>query len=154
MFHIRTATIDDLGDLTDLRVEFFNQLGELSGEEHARIFREATSTYLSRAIPEGNFLAWVAEAGGQIVGTSGLILFEQAPIPPNLTGVEGYILNMYTLPDWRNKGIAKSLLQEIITYAKSINVQHLWLYATKAGGPVYKKIGFAAMVDDAMELYL
>jgi GNAT superfamily N-acetyltransferase len=154
MFHIRRATTDDLEMLTSLRVALFEQTGELADETHAETFREATHTYLKRALSTEKLLAWVAETEGQIVGTGGLILFEQAPIPLNLTGLEGYILNMYTLPEWRGRGVATALLQEIITYARSINLRHLWLYATEAGRPVYEKVGFAPMMDEAMDLYL
>ena len=149
---IRQATADDLAILTDLRVAFFEDLGEGTLEELAP-FREATFRYLSQALPQGKFLAWVAEEDGQIVATSGLVFFEQAPTTINLTGIEGYILNIYTLPQWRGRGIARSLMQEIIAYAQSLNVQYFWLHATRQGRPLYEKMGFAAL-SDAMGLDL
>lgn len=153
MFHVRAATIDDLDVLTNLRVTFLEQLGDLTDEYHREAFRGATYAYLREALPAGKFLAWVAEFEERIVGTSGLVLFEQAPTPSNLSGVEAYILNMYTLPEWRGRGIAQALLREIIAYAHSKQVPYLWLYATKAGRPVYEKLGFT-LLTDAMGLFL
>jgi hypothetical protein len=75
---IRQATPDDITTLTDLRVAFFEDIGDITDEKHAMAFREATYHYLSEALPQGKFLAWVAEEDGQIIATSGLIFFEQA----------------------------------------------------------------------------
>lgn len=143
---IRQATADDIEILTDLRVAFFVDMGDVTYEQSAS-FREATCRYLSHALPQGKFLAWIAEEDGQVVATSGLVFFEQAPTPDNLTGVEGYILNMYTLPQWRGRGIARTLLQEIITHAQAINVQQFGLDATAQGRPLYEKMGFVALTD-------
>jgi GNAT superfamily N-acetyltransferase len=150
---IRRATPDDIEVLTDLRVAFFEEIGDIRDEKHREAFREATSRYLSEALPQGKFLAWVAEEHGQIISTSGLIFFEQAPTPLNMAGNEGYILNMYTLPQWRGRGLARTLLEEIIKYVKQAGVPQVWLYATDAGRPVYEKFGFIPL-PDAMGLKL
>lgn len=150
---IRRATPEDIEVLTDLRVAFFEEIGDISGEKHREAFREATYRYLNEALPQGKFLAWVAEEHEQIISTSGLIFFEQAPTPLNMAGNEGYILNMYTLPQWRGKGIARTLLEEIIRYVKEAGVPQVWLYATDAGRPVYEKFGFITL-SDAMGLKL
>jgi len=150
---IRQATPDDINALTDLRVAFFKDIGDITDEKHAAAFREATYRYLSEALPHRKFLAWVAEEDGQVVATSGLIFFEQAPTPTNLIGNEGYVLNMYTLPQWRGRGIARTLLEEIISYVKNTGIPQLWLYATDQGRPLYEKLGFVVL-PDAMGLKL
>ena len=150
---IHQATSDDIETLTNLRVALFKDIGDITDEKHAEAFREATHRYLSEALPRGKFLAWVAEEDGQIVGTSGLIFFEQAPTPGNLVGSEGYVLNMYTVPQWRGRGIARTLLEEIIKYVKNTGTTQLWLYATDEGRPLYEKLGFVALTD-AMGLKL
>ena len=150
---IRQATSDDIATLTNLRVAFFEDIGDITDEKHAAAFREATYRYLNEALPQGKFLAWVAEEDGQIIATSGLIFFEQAPTPINLVGNEGYVLNMYTLPQWRGRGIARTLLEEIIRYVKKTGIPQLWLYATDEGRPLYEKLGFSVL-PDAMGLKL
>ena len=153
MAMIRQATYDDVAALTDLRVAFFEDIGDITDEKHAEAFWVAPYRSLSEALPQGKFLSWVAEEDGQIVGTSGLIFFEQAPTPTNLLGTEGYILNIYTIPQWRGRGIARTLLEEIIGYVKNTRTPQLWLYATDEGRPVYEKLGFVALTD-AMGLKL
>jgi GNAT superfamily N-acetyltransferase len=153
MLVIHQATSDDIEALTDLRVAFFEELGEIADTKHAQAFRQATYRYLTEALPQGKFLAWVAQVDGQIIGTSGLIFFEQAPTPTNLVGSEGYILNIYTIASWRGRGVARMLLEEIIKYVKRTDTSQLWLYTTEEGRSVYEKFGFVALTD-AMGLKL
>ncbi|WP_375475066.1 hypothetical protein [uncultured Nostoc sp.] len=46
-------------------------------------------------MPQGKFLAWVAEVDSQIVATSGLVFFQRPPYNGNLSGLEAYIMNQY-----------------------------------------------------------
>lgn len=148
---IRLATFEDAERLTSLRVVFLKEIGDISSEQQGEVFRAATSAYFSEALLQGKVKAWVVEEEGQIVATSGLILFEQAPTPFNLKGIEGYVFNVYTLPAWRGQGLARRLMEEIIAYTRTLGVPYLWLYATDQGMPVYKKVGFA-LLHDAMGL--
>lgn len=148
---IRLATPDDIETLTSLRVAFLEEIGDIADGQQREAFRQATFVYLSKALPQESFLAWVVEEDGQIVATSGLIFFEQAPTPLNLAGIEGYILNIYTLPAWRSRGLGKKLMETIIAYAKAQGIPSLWLYATDQGTPLYKKVGFFSL-HDAMGL--
>ena len=154
---IRQATSDDLEALTNLRVAFFEDLGEITGEKQAQAFWEATYRYLSEALPRGTFLAWVAEEEGQIVGTSGLIFFEQAPTPTNLVGNEGYVLNMYTVPPWRGQGIAKTLIAEGLKFLWERGHPQAWLevYAhNESAISLYKLFGFETFKEEISLGYL
>ncbi|MFX0162016.1 MAG: GNAT family N-acetyltransferase, partial [Candidatus Hodarchaeota archaeon] len=73
---------------------------------------------------------------------------EKPPIHGNLTGREAYIMNMYTLPEWQNKGLATNLLKEIIKFIKETNVQRIRLHATEAGKKIYEKIGFVSVSSE------
>ncbi len=150
MLPIRRATIDDVDQLVQLRILLFEETGELI-EKDTSAFAEAISAFLIKSLPRKSFLAWIAESDSRIVASSGFVPFEKLPVPENLSGKEGYILNMYTLPEWRGQGLATALLQEMISYAKETDIRRLWLHATKIGRPVYEKIGFIAE-EDAMHL--
>ncbi len=150
MLPIRRATVDDVDQLVQLRLLLFEETGELV-ERDASAFPEAIRAFLIKSLPQKSFLAWIAESNSRIVASSGFVPFERLPVPENLLGKEGYILNMYTLPEWRGQGLATTLLQEIISYAKETGIRRLWLHATEVGRPVYEKIGFVAE-GDAMSL--
>jgi GNAT superfamily N-acetyltransferase len=76
-----------------------------------------------------------------------MVLFERPPIAYNLTSREGYVLNMYTTPDCRNRGIAILLLGKIISFAKSNSITRLWLHATSKGIGIYKRFRFVPISE-------
>jgi len=58
-------------------------------------------------------------------------------------------MNMYTLPQWRGKGIATALLQELIEYVKTTTeAKRIWLRTTRDGQSVYEKSGFVFTTDE------
>ena len=151
MLTIRQATVHDSAALTDLRVTFFEEIDGTSGAQR-EAFREATTHYFARVLAEGTLLAWIAEVDGAIVATSGLLFFDQAPTPGNLSGKEAYIFNIYTVPAWRGQGIARKVMQELISCARACGAQYFWLYATEQGRPLYEKLDFVTH-NDAMGLF-
>ncbi|OYE00485.1 hypothetical protein CDG79_34875 [Nostoc sp. 'Peltigera membranacea cyanobiont' 232] len=102
-------------------------------------------------MPSGEFLAWVAEVDSQIVATSGLVFFQRPPYNGNLSGLEAYIMNVYTIPMWRGLGIATALLKEIISFVRATEAKRLWLHATEDGKPMYEKFGFV-LTSKEMEI--
>ena len=145
MWGIRQANLNDLDELVQLRLDLMREVGSLKvGVDEAALTR-ATRKYFVDKLPKGEFLAWVAEVDGRLVGISGLILFERPPTADNLSGQEGYVLNMYTVPEWRGKGIATALLTEIINFAKTTGARRLRLHATPDGKPVYEKALFVPL---------
>ncbi len=113
---IRQARAADIPALVALRMELFCEVGELVTPQADSALWQATLDYFTRAMSEESALSWLAEAdtqkgGKQIVAAGTLALFVRPPYPGNLAGVEGYLLNMYTRPQWRQQGIATVPLQ-------------------------------------------
>jgi GNAT superfamily N-acetyltransferase len=152
MVRIRRAVAGDIEALAYLRTEFLREMGELSDERRPALL-EATRDYLTRTLPTGQFVAFVAESEGRIIATSGLILQERPPSEHNLRGLEAYVLNMYTLPAYRRLGIATALLAELIAFARSAGARRLLLYARAAGEAIYQKAGFTPRTGE-MQLRL
>ena len=142
MLDIRRATMDDLDALVQLRLDLLREVGNLTGDAHTAELAEATRTYLAAKLPTGEFAAWVAEVDGLLVATSGLMLYERPPTAGNPSGIEAYVMNMYTVPEWRGKGVAPALLREIISFVRDSGARRIWLRATEAGKSIYVKAGF------------
>lgn len=149
---IRRANLDDLDALVQLRLDLLREVGSLADDTNTPVLAEAIRRYLTEKMPTGKFMVWVAEIDGQIVGTSGLVILERPPDADNLSGLEGYVLNMYTVPEWRARGIATALLKEIIGFMTSTEGRRLCLHTTQAGKPVYEKAGFVLTSAPSMEL--
>jgi GNAT superfamily N-acetyltransferase len=113
------------------------------GVERTEEFRETTARYLEHALVDGTFVAAVAESEGRLVASSGMCLFRRLPLPESPPGLEGYVLNMYTEPEWRRRGLARALLHHLLDVARSRGVHRLWLHATNDGRTLYEREGFS-----------
>lgn len=138
----------------DLRLALVGESGHLTQDTMVAEVRRAIYQYFFEALPAEAILVWVAEAQGTIVATSGLIFFQKPPSERNLTGLEAYILNMYTLPTWRGQGIATRLLQTLIISAKQRQAHRIWMYSTQVGQPIYEKAGFIPKKRSTLEMEL
>ena len=149
----RRANISDIEFLVDYRVRFLNELYNHPEDDETEILRKALRQYFSEAIPSNNFIAWLAEYSWKIIGTSGMVVWR---MPAKYGGLEsgrlGYILNLYTVPEARRKGICTRLLNELIKEAKSLGLKYLHLHASEEGINIYRKAGFVE--PDQTELIL
>ncbi|MFP2929465.1 GNAT family N-acetyltransferase [Pyxidicoccus sp. 3LG] len=140
---IRKAGVEDLDDVIRLRRELMRQFGGLT-EENASRWEEAARRHLVTALPEGRFHVWLGfSADGEAVACSGLVPFHRPPSAQDVDGLEGYVLNMYTAPGWRGRGLARALLAELMAFARGLGMGKLWLHASDDGRPLYEKVGFA-----------
>ncbi|HHQ4779450.1 TPA: GNAT family N-acetyltransferase [Aeromonas veronii] len=146
---IRQARTADIPALVALRMQLFCEVGELATPQADPALWQATVDYFTRAMSEEGALSWLAEAdkqegGKQIVAAGTLALFVRPPYPGNLAGVEGYLRNMYTQPQWRRQGIATALLDTIAAFAIARQLGKVWLHASEQGRPIYERSGFVA----------
>jgi GNAT superfamily N-acetyltransferase len=147
MVRIRRAEAADVEELTRLRLEFLRETAQVA-QEHAPALMQATRSYFARALPAGEFIAFIAEHEGQIIATSGLVPFQRPPSQKNLAGREAYLLNMYTVAAWRRQGVASTLLAELITFARDAGIGRILLYATTDGRALYERAGFVPRVHE------
>lgn len=141
-----------LNDFIDMRMTLFRELGEVSETEDITQLRLSTTQYFLDNI-EQNLLCWVIEVDNKIVSIASLNLFARIPYMDNLSGKEGYILNIYTLPNYRKRGLAGKLVNIIIDYAKENEIKRLWLNSSEQGKSLYINYGFEE-VENVMELYI
>lgn len=132
-----------------------NELHNHPDDEQTEVLRRSLRQYFYKAITSNDFVVWVAEYNGRIIGTSGMVVWQR---PANYGGLEsgklGYLLNFYTIPEARRKGICTRLLNELIKEARLIGLKYLHLNATKDGIRIYRKAGFAEPDDTELELRL
>jgi GNAT superfamily N-acetyltransferase len=57
-------------------------------------------------------------------------------------GVEGLIVNVYTEPDWRRRGIAALLMRHVLDYTREHRIGRVLLHASDDGRPLYESLGF------------
>ena len=142
-FTLRRATVEDIDLLVELRDAMWR---EIAGEMDIGDVSEAlgnTREYFQTAVPKGDYVCLLAEAEGRVVGVGGMVIYRKPSQPLSPVGVEGYILNMLTVAEWRGKGIASRIVEGLLDCAFEAGAGLVWLRATEQGRPVYEKFGFA-----------
>ena len=147
---LRRATAADSALLAEHRVAMFRDMGSIQPEMEEAL-RQASAAYFAAAIPSGEYVGWIAyppDASAPIAG-GGLQLRSLLPRPNAagdglLLGREGLVLNVYTVPSWRRRGVAKHLMDTIIAWAAHAGIVRLVLAASPAGRSLYEQMGFVA----------
>lgn len=143
----RKAGIDDLSTLVDLRLDFLDEARGLNDEQKS-VLRVTNKDYILSGLLDGSLVIFIAEDGGKIIATSGIMFYRHFPNGYTPDGRKAYIGNMYTLPEYRKKGIAAELMRLQLDEAKKRGLTAVSLSATEAGRPVYEKIGFVDVLDE------
>lgn len=133
---IRRATAGDIPSIVDLRVAFLRDVREVGDEAS---LRKVVTEYLSRALPSEQCVVWVAEAESKIVATGAMTVYER--MMWDGVGREGYVLSMYTAPEYRKQGVAGEIVEAMLSFAREENLR-LCLIATDEGRPIYERAGF------------
>ena len=107
--------------------------------------------YYETCFPEDSHAAWLVFDGEEVVGTGAVSFYQVMPTYHNPSGKKAYIMNMYTRPDYRRRGIAHRVLELLTAEAEMRQIDVVTLEATAAGRPLYEAFGFTAMRDE-MEL--
>lgn len=98
--------------------------------------------FFERTLTGGRYHGWFIEDAGRIVAGGAVVLTEFQPSPKNPRTLRPYVVNMYTEPADRRKGYAARLMTAIIDWTRQAGYPHLFLHASEAGRPLYRKLGF------------
>ncbi len=112
------------------------------------IVEHQTRDYYERALKDGSHTAYLVFDKEKFVGAGGISFFQVMPTYHNQSGWKAYVMNMYTHPEYRRKGIAYKTLNLLVLNAKERGISHITLEATDMGRPLYEKFGFVKMQDE------
>lgn len=139
----RKTDENDIPQLIEMRMAYINSdMGELTTAQESAI-RGQLPDYFKRNLNK-NLLAFVCrnEETEEIVSTVLMLITEKPANPHFLTGKMGTMLNVYTKPLYRRKGIGSKLVQMAISEGKERNLSFIDLHATAEGYYLYKANGF------------
>ena len=149
----RKATAEDIDLLVRTRIEVLRAANGLADSADMSEVEKQSRAYYGKALADGTHTALLVSDHGQFIGAGGISYSRVMPTYHNPTGRKGYIMNMYTRPEYRRKGIAFHTLDLLIQDAREKGLASVSLEATEAGRPLYEKYGFSGMKDE-MELIL
>lgn len=135
------ATKDDINELIRLRIAYMmDDFGSVSEDERIALEKQLPD-YFSRKLGS-ELIAFVARDENRIVSVAYLLIIEMPANLMLLNGIYGDVLNVYTEPEYRGKGLATRLMNNLIEYGKKAGLGRIDLLATGDGYPIYKKVGF------------
>lgn len=147
----KKATIEDLDLLTKTRVEVLRAANELPEDTDMSEVEKQSYDYYKKALVDGSHIAYLIFDGESFVGAGGVSFFQVMPTYHNPSGKKAYIMNMYTVSEYRRRGVAYQTLDKLVQEAKERGIFAISLEATDMGRPLYEKYGFVKM-DHEMEL--
>ena len=149
IFRIRRATVQDADVIAWHRARMFQDMGDVS-DDGFEILRAKARLRLKEWLESGDYIGWLATPADkpETVGGAGVQLQPILPRPLNAStigeGRQGTIVNVFTEPQWRRRGIAGLLVKEIITWSKNEQIDRLLLHTSDEGRSVYERLGFIA----------
>lgn len=147
----KKATIEDIDILIETRITVLRAANQLSDEVDMTEVRNQSYEYYRQALTDDTHVAYLVLDEEEVVGAGGVSFFRVMPTFHNATGKKAYIMNMYTKPEYRRRGIAYQTLDLLVAEARKKGIKVISLEATKMGRALYEKYGFVKM-NDEMEL--
>ena len=151
-FHVRLATPEDADIIGWHRARMFHDMGEIPDHLFEK-FRTMSRDRLLEQLTNGEYVGWLAsmkDTADKIIAGAGAQLRNVMPHP--LTSPDGgraiaqgrhaIIINVFTEPEWRRRGVAALLMQRIIDWSRKEGLDRLVLHASDDGRPLYERLGF------------
>ena len=148
-FVVRSATPADAATVAWHRARMFQDMGQLPSPLF-EAFRKRSEERIRDLISRSQYLGWLASAENapdNIIAGAGVQLRHALPHPAEdatkfAEGRQAIILNVFTEPEWRRKGLARLLLERIIDWSRQEKLDRLLLHASAEGRSLYERLGF------------
>lgn len=140
---IRPVTADDVPEIVRQRRLMYEAM-DYTDTQALSAMEALCGPYLSGAIANGSFRAWLALSQNQAVGGGAVIVSPWPSHPYDLECRRATILNLYVYPEFRRQGIARRLMQTMIGWCEQEGFTRVTLHASKDGRPLYESLGFEA----------
>ena len=151
-FNLTTGTIRDLDLLVTHRLLMWRDIHpELAKEIEGS--REANKNWIQSKILEGSMVPFIVRTtNGEIAGSGCILVKEDQPRPGSDQIKFPYLMSMYTVPEFRRKGVASLIVTEAIKWSQENNFDRISLHSSKDGIGLYKKFGFTQTNEMRLKL--
>jgi GNAT superfamily N-acetyltransferase len=136
------AVREDLEILVKTRLEMLRSVNGIPESEDLAEVAESCRAYYSESFEKDIHVAYLVFDGELFIGCGGISFYYVMPNIKNPSGMKAYIMNIYTIPAYRGKGIATKVVDLLVAEAHKRNIHRITLDATVMGRPVYERYGF------------
>jgi len=138
---LRVASLSDLDIIIRHRRSMFSEMGYR--DEAALDRMEATSApFIKSGLEDGSYRGWLVENADGVVAGGGVVVVGYPSAPHAPRACRAWILNMYTEPNHRGRGLAKLIMEAMISWCREEGFEWVSLHASDAGRHLYEKLGF------------
>ena len=138
---IREASVSDIPEIVRLRRCMYEDM-HYGDVDALQTMSSLTADFLTKAIPDGSFRAWLAYDSNRVIAGGAVIITLWPAHPYDLECRRATILNVYTDPEYRRRGIARQIMQTMIDWCKQQNFARITLHASDDGRHLYETLGF------------
>ena len=138
---IREATLADIPEILRQRRAMYEDMDYKDPAKLAAM-QAICVDYLKAAMADGSFCAWLASVGNKIVAGGAVVISPWPAHPYDLECRRATILNVYTDPQFRRRGIARRLMQFMIDWCQNEGFAQVSLHASNDGRHLYESLGF------------
>ena len=144
MFETHNATAADSALISTHRKAMFADAGD-APVPVLEAMSQKFEPWVRRMLNEGKYIGWISRDGDRPVASAGLLILDWAPhfLDPD-SEYRGYILNVFVEPEYRRRGLARTLVEHCLAEARQRHIGVVALHASDAGRPVYASMGFRA----------
>jgi GNAT superfamily N-acetyltransferase len=140
---IREAHSEDVQEILRQRRAMYQDMAY--ADEHAlEAMVAASAPYLPGALADGSFHGWLALGGGRIAGGGAVVTCPWPSHPYDGHCRRATILNVYVYPEFRRRGIARALMETMISWCRREKFAVVFLHASPDGRHLYESLGFEA----------
>lgn len=146
---IKKIGIESLNLLMDWRKKVLSEVFMLNDiENHTELILN-NENYYKMHLTDGTHSAFFAinVDANEIIGCGGICYQDEMPSPDNLTGKNGYLMNIYIEPKYRKCGAGKKIVEALILDAKEHNAHKIYLESSDMAKKLYEEIGFVDMIN-------
>jgi GNAT superfamily N-acetyltransferase len=149
---IREAGPADLEVMVHHRRAMFEDMGYKDAAALAAM-DQSCRPFFKQALAEGTYRAWLAQnAAGEVVAGGGILLLPWPSHPRDPQTRRPMIVNVYTEPAWRRRGLARGLMVAMLDWLRQEGYGTVSLHASDYGRPLYESLGFKATNEMRLQL--
>lgn len=149
---IREAGPADLAVIVHHRRAMFEDMGYKDAVVLDAMDRSGRP-FFAQALGEGSYRGWFAQnQAGQVVAGGGILILPWPSHPRDTQTRRPMIINVYTEPAYRRRGLARRLMAAMIDWARQQGYGTLSLHASEYGRPLYEALGFQASNEMRLQL--
>ncbi len=145
---IRKAALSDLPLLMEYRMRVLHEVFSNKNHVDWDFLKAQNEKYYQKHLTDNTHTACFAlNEEDEAVGCGGICYQTEMPSPDNADGSCGYLMNIFTVPEMRGRGIGKKIAEYLIDDARRRNTGKIYLESSVVAKRFYEEIGFRPMHD-------